>query len=98
MRKFIAEQRKDKNNGVAFKIDFIWLAGCALNETGKEIAGLLSLSAIAKIFESEEIKIGAASLIAKIVEYLARLGVKGNLYMIAFGLVVNAVRCEMGWT
>ena len=98
VRKFIAEQRKAKDNGVAFKIDFIWLAGCALNETGKEIAGLLSLSAIAKIFESEEIKIGAASLIAKIVEYLARLGVKGNLYMIAFGLVVNAVRCEMGWT
>lgn len=97
-RNFIAEQRKNKDNGVAFKIDFIWLAGCALNETGKEISGLLSISALAKIFASEEIKIGAATLITKIIQLLANFGVKGNLYLIAFGLVVNAVRCEMGWT
>ena len=53
---------------------------------------------MAKIFASEEIKIGAAALISKIVQLLAKFGVKGNLYLIAFGLVVNAVKCEMGWT
>ena len=55
-RKFIAEQRKDKDNGVAFKIDFIWLAGCALNQTGKEIAEILSISAIAKILQVKKLK------------------------------------------